>query len=1093
MLERMVAFFAQPAVERLGWSLVHFLWQGAVAALLLAAVLAWLPRAAVGPRYLAACATLLLMAACPLATCAWLWIVAAGRPAVASGPAASAATIVDGHSPAADSAAVRLAPTPPKEMTAPPAAVRDAAAAPALPVPAPQLFLRVEPVLPWLVAAWLAGVSVLTGRLCAGWVQVYRWRHRAVRQVAAEWQVALERLAVRVRVSRSVTLLESALVEVPTLIGWLRPAILLPASALAQLTARQLESILAHELAHVRRHDYLVNLLQTAIETALFYHPAVWWASRFARAEREACCDELAVAVCGDRLGYARALASLEELRAARPRLALAASGGPLSDRIRRLVGAPQPPNRSAWWIVAAAAAAVIALFAWQGPSGTQAEGPDERPDAQANDEAAGPAPAEPEGDGGPPSDGLRFRLIAVPAATDDESPDIRQTTESFARADDVTFAVELKNVGDKPVVLLGVRYGDSYPTAEGQLNTGFFAPHLFEIEFTDAAGTPVPRPHRELLSAMLELSGASTHELAPGESLVELLRPTRFQSPMQYELPGGDLRVRMRYRGPSRETLAQIARHWPDKPQTRAWSGEVESNEVAFTVAADPAAAQPELAWGAPQNGLQAAVEFRQNRTRRSPDDPPGMIPLNTVLDAVLHLKNVGEGPISLVSESWRQDDTVTVINEAGEEQMVGGSWYTGVPIMVHWTLQPGEVAQLQASNLAVAADQAALDTLEHPVGKSLIAPPGKYTVSYSIRLGNLQSRDEQGNVLIPGQEDWQGSLATGETTLTVRPRAPEDDAREREPTFVGKIEFVGPGSRAIESGTFTASTSGQRREPAEYALHAGPIDLADCTTRPLTVYVRAAGYEEAVFYDVKLPPDETRRIELAPAVATRFRLVSAADGAPLAGAQVRYFNKTCGKASAGPYPMRGTAGPVWTTSAADGSVVLDTMQRIDPYYDDLGDAVYFFYIETPGLAPRFLGPVKAGQDLGDVPVGPFLEVRGEVRGTPEELERFAAEWDQPFELTTDNPEAAWIYAVSQTLETTRDGDRLTFHLTGLRPGRLRIVANFGPHPHQVQHTYTRRDPQGSDIVVEVELKESIADLVVTPAGLAAEDADGP
>jgi hypothetical protein len=120
----------------------------------------------------------------------------------------------------------------------------------------------------------------------------------------------------------------------------------------------------------------------------------------------------------------------------------------------------------------------------------------------------------------------------------------------------------------------------------------------------------------------------------------------------------------------------------------------------------------------------------------------------------------------------------------------------------------------------------------------------------------------------------------------------------------------------------------------------------------------------------------------------------------------------------------------------------------------------------------------------LGNVELGPYLEVHGEVHGTPEELERFAAEWDQPFELTTDNPDAAWIYARSQRLETQREGDKLTFHLAGLSPGKLRIIANFGPRPHQVSHTYTRRDPQGSDIVVQVELTKSISELVVTPQG---------
>ena len=91
---------------------------------------------------------------------------------------------------------------------------------------------------------------------------------------------------------------------------------LLPASALAGLSPQQLEAILAHELAHIRRHDYLVNLLQTLVETLLFYHPAVWWLSRRIRIERENCCDDLAVSLCGDPVAYAKALADLEELRA---------------------------------------------------------------------------------------------------------------------------------------------------------------------------------------------------------------------------------------------------------------------------------------------------------------------------------------------------------------------------------------------------------------------------------------------------------------------------------------------------------------------------------------------------------------------------------------------------------------------------------------------------------------------------------------------------------------------------------------------------------------------------------------------------------
>jgi hypothetical protein len=143
-------------------------------------------------------------------------------------------------------------------------------------------------------------------------------------------------------------------VAVPTAIGWLRPVILLPVGALTGLTVQQLEAIIAHELAHIRRHDYLINLLQTVIETLLFYHPAVWWVSRRIREEREHCCDDLAVSVCGDALSYARALFTMEQLRAATPPLAMAANGGALMNRIERLVGVKtQRQNHFTGWLAA--------------------------------------------------------------------------------------------------------------------------------------------------------------------------------------------------------------------------------------------------------------------------------------------------------------------------------------------------------------------------------------------------------------------------------------------------------------------------------------------------------------------------------------------------------------------------------------------------------------------------------------------------------------------------------------------------------------------------------------------------------------------
>ena len=129
--------------------------------------------------------------------------------------------------------------------------------------------------------------------------------------------------------------------EVPIVVGWLRPVILIPASALTGLLPQQIEALLAHELAHIRRRDYLINLVQTMVETLLFYHPAMWWVSRQVRQERENCCDDMALDVCEDRLSYARVLATMEELRV--PRSLVAAGGSSLAARIRRILG--RQPN----------------------------------------------------------------------------------------------------------------------------------------------------------------------------------------------------------------------------------------------------------------------------------------------------------------------------------------------------------------------------------------------------------------------------------------------------------------------------------------------------------------------------------------------------------------------------------------------------------------------------------------------------------------------------------------------------------------------------------------------------------------------------
>ena len=198
----------------------------------------------------------------------------------------------------------------------------------------------------WVVMVWLAGAVVFWVRLAGGWVVAARMRSMLVRRAPPEWQEILRRLGARIGLSRPVRLLVSALVQVPTVVGWLRPVVLVPVGALSGLPAEHLEALLLHELAHIRRHDYLVNILQSVAEALLFYHPAVWWVSGHIRAERELCCDDVAVSVSGDALTYARALAQLESYRPAHLSAAVAANGGSLSDRIARLLGQSRPAVR---------------------------------------------------------------------------------------------------------------------------------------------------------------------------------------------------------------------------------------------------------------------------------------------------------------------------------------------------------------------------------------------------------------------------------------------------------------------------------------------------------------------------------------------------------------------------------------------------------------------------------------------------------------------------------------------------------------------------------------------------------------------------
>ena len=200
-----------------------------------------------------------------------------------------------------------------------------------------QVERAIAPRLDWIVGLWCLGVCLFALRPAIGLREISRLRRVGVSPVADNIAALLGDLARRMGLARRVAILESARASVPLVVGHLRPLILLPVSLASQMPVAQLEAILAHELAHVRRHDYLVNLWQTLVETVLFYHPAVWWLSRRMRQERENCCDDLAVAVVENRLEYGRALLAVAEMQTRPAALALGVRDGSLPARFARL------------------------------------------------------------------------------------------------------------------------------------------------------------------------------------------------------------------------------------------------------------------------------------------------------------------------------------------------------------------------------------------------------------------------------------------------------------------------------------------------------------------------------------------------------------------------------------------------------------------------------------------------------------------------------------------------------------------------------------------------------------------------------------
>ena len=355
-----------PWVEPLGWTLIHFLWQGALIGLGARVGLRMAHRMAPNGRYLIACGAMLACVAAMVFTFVALarpFQTMTPKPRVLTNAAVSMPTVTDSSVAASgrnEGGGQRAT------GGAEAAQSRDlkAGAREGARLWAPAVTVGNE-VVRWAVPVWLAGMVFLGLRLCFAWGRVQIWRFQSAPLLDGVVTAAFDRLVRRLRIGQRVRVLLSDAAPSPLTLGWIAPAILLPAWVITGLAPGEIEAILAHELAHIRRHDYLVNLLQSVVEIVLFYHPVVWWISRQIRDVREECCDEIAARACDDPLRMAKALSALAGLRLP-PRPALAARDGSLLARVSRLLGRAQPEpvmiSRNAAWTLTLACAIVIAM-----------------------------------------------------------------------------------------------------------------------------------------------------------------------------------------------------------------------------------------------------------------------------------------------------------------------------------------------------------------------------------------------------------------------------------------------------------------------------------------------------------------------------------------------------------------------------------------------------------------------------------------------------------------------------------------------------------------------------------------------------------
>ena len=529
-----IELLTHPLAQRLTWTLAHFVWQGALIAVVLAVVVEMLRPRSANLRYGLSLFSLGLMLGIVPVT----WF-AAGSTQFAIGESGLESPVVATELPLVGA---ELQPTSASPSAAAGLQPTGAVAA---------WWTALQPI---LFCLWLAGCLLFSLRLLVGWV-VTQALLRSREMLPAEVAAQLARVGHRLRMSIPRVVFASSQVSQALAVGFFKPVVLLPAAWLLELPPNLLEAIVAHELAHLRRCDLWVNLLQRVAEALLFYHPAIWWLSARLRRERELCCDELAVTATGARLEYAEAL----ELTArwatvdGRPTLAAGFFGEGkmnLLHRVRSVLGISNERPASLWPASLLLGTLSLALLAAIYAASGTANADDEKPKEGAREGAREGAKDAPRGE-------VR-REGDKPAASEAD----RFLGRTQAREG------EPRREGDRPREGEVRRDGDR-PRPEGAPRDGERRP---DVRRPDAPREGAPRPdapregvrpatgeHAELLAIIKQLRAEVT-ELRAEVTRLRGGRPAT---------GGGDLRIEPRREGADRPREgADRPREGADRPR---------------------------------------------------------------------------------------------------------------------------------------------------------------------------------------------------------------------------------------------------------------------------------------------------------------------------------------------------------------------------------------------------------------------------------------------------------------------------------------------------------------------------------------------